>query len=241
MHPVDPEPGPRLIGLYSPCEQCGKSTLADMIAEDLARRGLGVDRNSFSVPIKAMVEGLLRSTGMDEERIGRHVRGDLKAEPIAELGGVTSRHLQATLGTPWARRMIHPDFWIHPVASRLSRQAAVAPDTVSLFEDLRFPNEYDMLSARSGVLVRITRPEAVAKAETLRRNGKPEDIERLAYSEGLLEGREFDFDIDNDGTLIDLASWAETIVETALERSINPLPVPRPDTADRSSSEAISP
>lgn len=214
-----------LIGIYSPCEQCGKSTLTDMIEARLAARGIKTNRDSFSVPIKAMVEGLLRSTGMDEERVQRHVRGDLKEAPIPELGGVTSRHIQATLGTPWARRMIHPDFWVFPVEARLARTASHHADrenpeiaTASLFEDLRFPNEHDMLHGRNAILIQIFRTEAIERADYLRKHGSPEEIDRLTYSEGLLEEHEFDATICNDGTLADLEVAADRVVSLALER-----------------------
>lgn len=73
--------------------------------------------------------------------------------------GVTSRRLQQTLGTEWGRDSIHPDLW-----------ALIARDTVHchrdagrsvVIDDMRFPNEYDLVLAEGGEARRIVRPGAV--------------------------------------------------------------------------------
>src|SRR5690606_24306577 len=112
----------------------------------------------------------------------------------------------ASLGTQWGRQIIHENLWVFPVRNWIDQCRASGANGCFIFDDLRFPSEYEMLKERGALFVRITRPEAFRRAGV---TGM--DAERRAYSEGLLEGHEFDICIDNCGSLEMLRDSARQI------------------------------
>jgi len=73
-----------LIGLYSPCPQCGKTTLANLLDHE---------RMSFADPLRDMVMLLLHRLSYDLETTERFLHGDLKEHTIPELGNRSPRYL----------------------------------------------------------------------------------------------------------------------------------------------------
>lgn len=144
---------PRLISLCSPAMGSGKST----VAEHLASRHNFV-RIAFAIPLKKMTEALFRAAGMDPEEIQRHVYGDLKETMIPALG-TTSRRIQQTLGTEWGRDLIKPTLWTD-IALDLARLHLDTGRSV-VIDDMRFPNEFEAVTAAGGTAYRIVRPDAV--------------------------------------------------------------------------------
>lgn len=167
-----------IIGLYSPAQQSGKST----VANELIRHGFV--RKGFADALKGMVRALLAAFGFAPEEVEHFVLdGKGKETPIPVLDGKTSRYLQQTIGTEWGRELIARDLWVKAVLN--DRR----PDML-VIDDLRFPNEYDAIREEGGQVWRIYRPGQEPTS------GHP--------SEGLLEGREFDEEIVNDGSLSEL-------------------------------------
>src|ERR1044072_7313515 len=126
-----------LIGL-SGLAGAGKSEVANVLVEEF-----GFQRVKFADPLKNMLRTMLRDMGFCEDDIERHVEGDLKENEIPEIG-TTTRHLMVTLGTEWGRDIIHPDLWIRLWAASADRFERVVVD------DVRFPNEVDLIRARGG-------------------------------------------------------------------------------------------
>jgi hypothetical protein len=165
-----------LIGLYSPAPQSGKTT----VAAALERRGFA--RVPFADPLKAMVAQFLQGLGYREDEAQRLVHID-KGTTIPQLG-VTVRHLLQTLGTEWGRTCVAPDVWLKCWAASAMRHSFVVVD------DVRFPNEAELIRSMGGQLWRIERPglaDATGHA-----------------SEGGLADWAFDWVIVNDGTVEDL-------------------------------------
>lgn len=167
-----------LIGLYSPAPQSGKSTVADFLVERF-----GFTRKGFARALKDMTLALLEAFGFAPKDANDYVYGSRKETPIPEMGGRSSRYLQQTLGTEWGRELVAGDLWIKAVLN--DRR----PDLL-VVDDLRFPNEYDAIRAEGGQVWKVVRPGAE------RTNTHP--------SEGLLDDREFDEVIVNDGSIRDL-------------------------------------
>lgn len=179
----------KLIALYSPYPQCGKST----VAEYLDRKHNYV-RSPMAGPLKEMLDDLLRLF-MPNQRARRHIYGDLKEAPIAELGGLTSRRLMQTLGTEWGRAL-DPAFWLRVKEAQLAFKQR--PSDKLVVDDMRFPNEYDMLKARGAVTVKIVRCIPAITNEHI--------------SEGQLNGHDFDYVIPNLGTIGDLHAAVDQII-----------------------------
>lgn len=167
------------IAFYSPYPGAGK-TLAARLFCTMRTNGRKL---SFADPLYAMVNKLL---------LGTHVKGvkervhDVKSYPIQEWGGATIRDMLVGLGD--AARRIAPDVFVEAMRHRLR---SPGHDWVGI-DDLRFPNEYEMLRQEQVKIVRIVNPEREIVPST---------------TEALLEGRRFDAVIMNvkDGrqTIID--------------------------------------
>ncbi|MEN7527949.1 hypothetical protein [Cupriavidus sp. DL-D2] len=167
-----------VFALYSPAMQSGKTTVADYF------EARGAQPVKFAGPLKAMVATLLRECGEDEVTIKEAVYGSLKELPIRELGGKSSRYLQQTLGTEWGRNMVTPEIWLNAFEMKVSMYHRLGLHVIC--DDLRFPNEDDMLRARDDtVRIKVVRPGNTYTGG----HG----------SEGLLEDRDFDHVIYNTG------------------------------------------
>lgn len=176
-----------LIGLYSPAQQSGKSTVAGYLS-----REYGFETRGFALAIKRMVIDLMNSAGLTPEQIGFYM--DLgKEDPIPELGYKSFRYLCQTQGTEWGRTLIDKDLWVKLVVNNPKR-----PDLL-VIDDVRFPNEHEAIRRAGGQVWRVHRPGVLPTSDH--------------PSEGLLEGFEFDATITNSGTIGDL----ERATEVALK------------------------
>lgn len=137
---------PRIIGLYSPASQSGKSTVARFLAAEH-----GFRPHPFAAPLRGMLRPMLLSLGLTEQQARFHMSQD-KAAIIPELG-CSGRHLLRTLGTEWGRQLVDPDLWIKCWAAQIeaTRDSVVA-------DDVRFPNEARMIQQLGGQVWMIRRP-----------------------------------------------------------------------------------
>jgi ATPase subunit of ABC transporter with duplicated ATPase domains len=133
---------PSVIGLTGP-KGIGKSTFAEKIGGEVI---------SLSTPIKKMLEVIIPI-----KYLYQHKEDQIPGFPE----GITARHCLQTLGTEWGRAM-HPEIWITPVRERISDLMAWARATDHqsfrcIVDDIRFPNEADMIHELGGELWRIKR------------------------------------------------------------------------------------
>lgn len=168
---------PKLLGLYSPAAQSGKTTLA------LGLAGHGYVRERFAGPLRAMLHALLDHQGMSGDEIAERLDGAQKEEPCDLLGGRSARHAMRSLGTEWGRECMAGDLWVNACMARVRAQLAAGRSVV--IDDMRFRNEAEAVRAAGGLLVRITRPGRTPQAGQ-------------HASEGGLDGWCFDLDLVND-------------------------------------------
>lgn len=182
-------PKARIVALYSPAPQAGKSTVAAVLEEQL-----GFARASFADPIKDIVASILNVAGYSAKEIYDRLYGGWKNLPIDEFNGLSSRDVQKIIGTECFRDMINPLLWVRLMEHRIHRARAAGTDLV--IDDLRFPEEYEMLVTNQATLVKITSPF--------------QEEPSSHRSDGALEGLGYAFDstIENDGTLDQLRSAA---------------------------------
>lgn len=174
----------KIIGLYSPAPQSGKST----VAAHLNQRGYTTV--PFAETIKLMLIPMLESLGYDKH--GANYLVHQAKQVVVGDAGVSVRHMLQTLGTEYGRQCIHPDIWVRCWKGRAQRFDAVVAD------DVRFPNEAKMIKLLGGEMWRIDRPDAVNAFDHA--------------SEGSLNSyTEFDRYITNDGTIEDLISKLQDI------------------------------
>ena len=123
----------------------GKSTVAQYLATEH-----GFARRHIKAPISSVVWTLLYEAGVGESGLDwiKYTDGELKNDPIPQLGGRSGRDLQQFLGTEFGRNFIHPDIWL----DIWSAWAAQHPKVVQ--ESVRFANEAE----RCDVVWEVRRP-----------------------------------------------------------------------------------
>jgi hypothetical protein len=143
----------RLIGLYSHAPGSGKSTVAVML------QNIGLSdfkKLSLAAPLREFCANLLSALGHDGVVLLRD--RDKKEEKIAEIG-VSPRQMMQTLGTEWGRSCIHPDLWVMVAEGSIKEQLKLGRNVV--IDDVRFPNEAEMIRRLGGELWLVDRPGVV--------------------------------------------------------------------------------
>ena len=109
----------------------------------------------------------------------------------------TPRLLLQLIGTDLFREQLHPNTWVNASFANYLNNAWI-------FTDVRFPNELEAIKKRKGVTIRINRG-------LVERTGKmiqgPEHI-----SETALDNAEFDYVIENNGTIEELIEQVKKIL-----------------------------
>ncbi|MEM6746787.1 MAG: deoxynucleotide monophosphate kinase [Pseudomonadota bacterium] len=146
----EPQPVlPSLVALGG-LKGSGKSTAAQALLDR------GYIRVKMAGALKAMLTTLLEYQGMAGADIDRCIEGDLKEEPVNELHGRTPRYAMQTIGAEWGRDLMSPGFWVGVTAERISN--LMADGHRVLVDDVRYPNELEMLEVLGATSVFITRP-----------------------------------------------------------------------------------
>jgi hypothetical protein len=108
---------------------------------------------SFAAPMRKFCASLISALGHDGVVLLRD--RDKKEEKIAEIG-VSPRQMMQTLGTEWGRSCIHPDLWLMVAAEDVEKQRRMGRKVV--IDDVRFPNEAEMIRNLGGELWLVDRP-----------------------------------------------------------------------------------
>lgn len=116
----------------------GKSTVAEILNNKFNYKTM-----SFATPIKDM----LMSMGLTEDEI---YDPELKEKKI-ERFGKSPREMLQLLGTEFGRNLITDDVWVRVL------EAKIEPDDQIVIDDIRFPNEAEMVRGKGGKIVRVTR------------------------------------------------------------------------------------
>jgi len=118
-----------------------------------------------------------------------------RKEPILKA---SIRHMMRTLGTEWGRNCIRENLWVDIAEERIKSSCA----SIVVFDDLRFPNEYEMLKKHGAKFIKIVRPElAPPKRSLFRRFLEFLGIAKKPHaSDGALKDFYFDLVIENAGT-----------------------------------------
>lgn len=150
----------------------------------------GFKKGKFAGALKEMTRAFLRYRGVDDETIERMIEGDLKEVPSEKLGGRSPRYFMIHIGTEFGRDLIHPDLWVETEMDHVKDW----PDVV--FDDVRFANEAAAIHKRGGIVVRIlpATPRQV--------------VNHISEAMNL----DFDITIKNDGTITDLHSKLESLL-----------------------------
>lgn len=174
----------KIIGIHAPAAGSGKSTVADKLGS-LELHDAICWRLSLARPIKDMLS----------ELFGRKIEDADKEAPY--FMGSSPRRMMQTLGTEWGRTL-HPDFWLGIWVRRALHCMKWANYRhIFIVDDVRFPNEAQLIKDLGGALIRVMRPDNINTS--------------THSSEGQV--LPYDYEIVNDGTLDELSEKVKTIAE----------------------------
>lgn len=134
----------------------------------------------------------------------------------------TPRSLMQLLGTEAGREIIHPNIWVNALFAEYTPQDKSAfidaLDIMPKYEypkwiipDTRFPNEAKAIRDRGGILIRINRPIKKRQKGSTDANARLH-LKNAHPSETALDNWEdWDYIIENDGTLEDLLEKVKEI------------------------------
>lgn len=183
----------RLIGL-SGYAQSGKDTVGSILVENH-----GFTRVSFADKLRECLYALNPlvgcSTGYlkpDETAPVQHFVDKFGWEWTKANTG--SRELLQRLGTEVGRNILGENVWVDAALKGLDWNGSY------VVTDVRFPNEYDAITARLGAVWRIERPGTEPV------NAHP--------SETALDDRVFDLYLHNEGSIEDLEVMVDSIITT---------------------------
>lgn len=172
---------PLLIGLASALPRSGKSQTAQALIDH------GLRPLPFASPLKEIGVEILVRIGIPLAEARRFLYID-KHEVIPGLG-VTGRHFLQTLGTDWGRNLINREIWT--LAWRGEAQRLLARGCQLVVDDVRFPDEAELIRSLGGHLWWISRPGLAADGSALHESeGQLVDsplITRTIVNSGTLE------------------------------------------------------
>jgi hypothetical protein len=142
---------------------------------------------------------------------------------ILRVEKLTPRLLLQLLGTEWGRNIIHPNIWVNTlmseyisldcknVCAKLDNVGHECMDKSScvynpnwIITDVRFPNELEAVKEKKGISIRVNRDRKGFTNQKL--------LAELHPSETALNNAEFDYVIDNNGSISDLIDKVQEIL-----------------------------
>ena len=194
----------------------GKGTAGDILIEQH-----GYTRVSFADAVKDAVSVIfdwprdLLEGDTETSRIFRETRDKWWSEKFGY--DVTPRYMLQLMGTEAGRDVFNENLWVHTVARRIRSMQDNESKDKFVIPDVRFPNELEFIRKMGGHVVRVVRgpdPEWYSLAHAsnnpnfLHSNEAYAEMEKTGvhYSEWAWIGQQFDYQIDNNGSLLMLES-----------------------------------
>ena len=193
----------------------GKDTVADYLVNFHEFR-----RESFASTLKdavAAVFGWDRTMLEGRTKAAREWREQVDPWWAARLDmpTLTPRWVLQFWGTEVCRRSFHDDIWIASLENKLRN----SKDNV-VISDCRFPNEIKSIKDAGGIIVWVKRGELpewynIAVEANQGSNVAANDLKmkKIHASETAWVGTEFDFEINNDGTIEELFTRVKSLAE----------------------------
>lgn len=123
------------------------------------------------------------------------------------------------IGTDCLRNNFNEDIWFLTLQNRIRKN----PNQHVVISDVRFPNEIKFIKQQGGKLIKINRGDVPVWYETAILANKGNSLAKQImtdvyldahYSEWAWAGTPVDYEIDNNGTILDLKSNIDNIITT---------------------------
>lgn len=189
----------------------GKGTVGDILIQEK-----GYYRLSFADAVKDAVSvifgwprDLLEGDTVDSRNF-REAKDEFWSDRFKY--DVTPRYMLQLMGTEAGRDVFHKDIWIFTLENRMrGKQDVVIPD-------VRFPNEIDFIKSKGGKVIRVRRGEEPVWYNSALSDNKFNSTTMesfypdVHFSEWAWIGQQFDYEIDNNGTLQELKEKVNSIL-----------------------------
>ncbi len=123
-----------------------------------------------------------------------------------QIPNLSPRYVLQYFGTDLFRNHFHPDIWVICVERQLSKYSNC------VITDCRFPNEIEMLRSNGAKIIKITRG-MLPEWYQLYESDKIIEPDGIHPSEYLWIKTKFDYEIENNTTIIDLENCIDSIIE----------------------------
>ena len=190
----------------------GKGTVGDVLADKYSFK-----KYAFADTLKDTVSTMfgwrreLLEGDTDESREFRE-----KVDPFWSARfdeDVTPRMILQKMGTEATRKVFHEDFWVHALAKRIENEKNV------VITDVRFPNEVKFIRDSGGFIVRVVRGKEPVWYQTAYDHNVNEKYHMYSkypnvhLSEWAWIGTRFDYEINNDGSKVQLEAMSKHMLD----------------------------
>jgi hypothetical protein len=202
----------------------GKDTIADYLTNFH-----GFRRESFANSLKDAVAQVF---GWDRTMLeGRTAQAREWREQVdpwwserLDMPNLTPRWVLQYWGTEVCRRGFHDNIWIASLENKLRN----SKDNI-VISDCRFPNEIKSIKEADGIVIRVKRgPEPDWYQDAINMNAGDRNMSyaissermkrtKIHASETAWVGTNFDYVLDNNGTIDDLFSQIQSIIDPVLD------------------------
>jgi hypothetical protein len=207
----------------------GKDTVGEIIQKlCLTNEAPNFEIKKFAGKLKA-VGSLLTGIPIEMFEDQEFKKTDLPSEWVYIENGYAARNMTVRdflqkLGTEAMRDNLHTNVWINALFSDYKAIERIPEKRMSIMPnwiitDMRFPNEMEAVVNRNGITIRVNRtPFRTTETELGKLSvvNQPEVDKLLGIqehpSEAALDDAEFDYTINNSGTLEDLVKIVRTIL-----------------------------
>jgi len=177
-----------IIGITGKLES-GKSTLASMICK---KSTVESKKYAFAGALKNMCTDYFGFKWADLYTI----EGKKSIHP---LWGITTREFMQRLGQG-LRDGIAPDVWVKVLETQLLREQETFG--LAIIDDVRMPNEVEMVHRLGGIMIRVVRPDHVSESTGIKNHPSEQDL-----PDDIIE-----YDLVNYGTKEDLFNTARMMI-----------------------------
>lgn len=159
------------------------------------------------IPVEKFEDQEFKKTLLGPEwgTVNKNVLNSIPAFEDVQFNHLMSvRELLQKLGTEAMRDGLHTNVWVNALFADYT-----STDSNWIITDMRFPNEMEAIVARSGITIRVMRSfnHKMGSKET-----GTLDLTPLHPSETALDDAEFDYEIINDGEIVDLIEKVKEIL-----------------------------
>lgn len=188
----------------------GKGTVGDILEQR------GFIKDSFAKPLKdacSVMFGWPRELLEGDTEVSRKWREEPDIYWSEKFGRkFTPREALQLMGTEAGRDVFHKDLWVISLLNRARGRDVVVTD-------VRFKNEIQYIQDNGGVVIRVKRGEdpnwceQLSKIELETERTKFMQFEHIHKSEWDWVGCEFNYTIDNNGSIQDLGKEVERVLQ----------------------------